>query len=134
MLKEKSVKYGESIATNAEFSVRNKGLEETIKKSKEAIRQKRATGQKPVGLFILCGREFRIMSLKFHLKFCKQKFDLAQQSLLPNKRRNADKIIGNYEANQSRWVGGGNYDALNQQAFEQYKSRRPILWKNFSSR
>ncbi len=133
MLKEKSVKYGESIATNAEFSVRNKGLEETIKKSKEAIRQKRATGQKPVGLFILCGREFRIMSLKFHLKFCKQKFDLAQQSLLPNKRRNADKIIGNYEANQNRWVGGGNYDALNQQAFEQYKSRRPILWKNFSS-
>ena len=133
MLKEKSVKYGESIATNAEFSVRNKGLEETIKKSKEAIRQKRATGQKPVGIFIHCGREFRIMSLKFHLKFCKQKFDLAQQSLLPNKRRNADKIIGNYEANQSRWVGGGNYDALNQQAFEQYKSRRPILWKNFSS-
>ena len=121
MLEEKSVKYGESIATNAEFREQNKGFEETIKKSKEPIRQKRAPGQKPVGLVCpLCGREFGTMSLKFHLKSCKQKFDLAQQSLPPNKRRNADKIIANYEANQSRGMGGGNYDALNQQAFDQY--------------
>ena len=126
MIEEKSVKYGGSIATNAEFREQNKDFEETIKKSKEPIKQKRAPGQKPIGLICpLCGREFGTMSLKFHLKSCKQKFDLAQASLPPNKRRNADKIIASYEANQNRGLGGsGNYynnmDALNQQAFDQY--------------
>ena len=42
----------------------------------------------------------------------------------PNKRRKADQIIANYEKNQQLSgmpVGGGNnYDALNQQAFDQY--------------
>ena len=126
MIEEKSVKYGGSIATNAEFREQNKDFEETIKKSKEPIKHKRAPGQKPIGLICpLCGREFGTMSLKFHLKSCKQKFDLAQASLPPNKRRNADKIIASYEANQNRGFGGsGNYynnmDALNQQAFDQY--------------
>ena len=126
MLEEKSVKYGGSIATNAEFREQNKNFEETIKKSKEPIKHKRAPGQKPIGLVCpLCGREFGTMSLKFHIKSCKQKFELAQASLPPNKRRNADKIIANYEANQNRGFGGsGNYynnmDALNQQAFDQY--------------
>ena len=126
MIEKKSVKYGGSIATNAEFREQNKDFEETIKKSKEPIKHKRAPGQKPIGLICpLCGREFGTMSLKFHLKSCKQKFDLAQASLPPNKRRNADKIIASYEANQNRGFGGsGNYynnmDALNQQAFDQY--------------
>ena len=63
------------------------------------------------------------MSLKFHIKSCKQKFELSQQSLPPNKRRNADQILKNYEANQNRGIGSsGNYnmDQLNQQAFDQY--------------
>ena len=66
------------------------------------------------------------MSLKFHIKSCKQKFELSQQSLPPNKRRNADKILANYEANQNRGISsGGKYDMesmdqLNQQAFDQY--------------
>jgi hypothetical protein len=126
MIEEKSVKYGGSIATNAEFREQNKDFEETLKKSKEPIKHKRAPGQKPIGLVCpLCGREFGTMSLKFHIKSCKQKFELAQASLPPNKRRNADKIIANYEANQNRGFGGsGNYynnmDALNQQAFDQY--------------
>ena len=120
MLEEKSVKYGESIATKEEYQEQSKNFKETIKKSKEPIKQKRAPGQKPIGLICpLCGREFGTMSLKFHLKSCKQKFDLAQQSLPPNKRRNADKIIANYEANQIPGTRG-NYDALNQQAFDQY--------------
>ena len=126
MIEEKSVKYGGSIVTNAEFREQNKDFEETLKKSKEPIKHKRAPGQKPIGLVCpLCGREFGTMSLKFHIKSCKQKFELAQASLPPNKRRNADKIIANYEANQNRGFGGsGNYynnmDALNQQAFDQY--------------
>ena len=124
MLEEKSVKYGESIATKEEYQEQNKNFKETIKKSKEPIKQKRAPGQKPIGLICpLCGREFGTMSLKFHIKSCKQKFDLAQQSLPPNKRRNADKILANYEANQNRGISsGGNYnmDQLNQQAFDQY--------------
>ena len=122
MLEEKSVKYGESIATKAEFREQNKNFEETIKKSKEPIKQKRLPGQKPIGLVCpLCGREFGTMSLKFHLKSCKQKFELSQQSVPANKRRNADQIIANYEKNQMRGMGGGNnYDALNQQAFDQF--------------
>ena len=126
MIEEKSVKYGGSIATNAEFREQNKDFEETLKKSKEPIKHKRAPGQKPIGLVCpLCGREFGTMSLKFHIKSCKQKFELVQARLPPNKRRNADKIIANYEANQNRGFGGsGNYynnmDALNQQAFDQY--------------
>ena len=123
MLDEKSVKNGGSIATNAEFHEQNKNFEETLKKSKQPIKYKRAPGQKPPGLICpLCGREFGTMSLKFHLKSCKQKFELAQADLPPNRRRNADKIIANYEANQNRGMGGGDYnmDALNQQAFDQY--------------
>ena len=123
MLDEKSVKNGGSIATNAEFHEQNKNFEETLKKSKQPIKYKRAPGQKPPGLICpLCGREFGTMSLKFHLKSCKQKFELQQADLPPNRRRNADKIIANYEANQNRGMGGGNYnmDALNQQAFDQY--------------
>ena len=127
MLEEKSVKYGESIATKEEYQEQNKNFKETIKKSKEPIKQKRAPGQKPIGLICpLCGREFGTMSLKFHIKSCKQKFDLAQSSLPPNKRRNADKILASYEANQNRGISsGGSYnmnqmDQLNQQAFDQY--------------
>ncbi len=122
MLEEKSVKYGQSIATAAEYREQNRGFQETLKKSKEPIKQKRLPGQKPIGLICpLCGREFGTMSLKFHLKSCKQKFDLAQKSVPANKRRNADQIIANYEKNQMMGMGAGNnYDALNQQAFDQY--------------
>ena len=127
MIEEKSVKYGGSIATKEEYQEQTKNFTETIKKSKEPIKQKRAPGQKPIGLICpLCGREFGTMSLKFHIKSCKQKFDLAQQSLPPNKRRKADQILANYEANQNRGISSGgkydmdNMDKLNQQAFDQY--------------
>ena len=123
IIRKKRAKNGGSIATNAEFHEQNKNFEETLKKSKQPIKFKRAPGQKPPGLICpLCGREFGTMSLKFHLKSCKQKFELQQADLPPNRRRNADKIIANYEANQNRGMGGGNYnmDALNQQAFDQY--------------
>ena len=123
MLEDKFVATGNSFATEKEFREMNKDFTDTLKKSKEPIRQKRAPGQKPIGLICpLCGREFGTMSLKIHMKSCKQKFELAQQDLPPNKRRSADKIIANYEAN-NRAIGGGgkfNMDALNQQAFDQY--------------
>lgn len=127
MLDEKSVKYGGSYASEKEFREMNKGFTDTIKKSKEPIKQKRAPGQKPPSLVCpLCGREFGTMSLKIHMKSCKTKFELAQKDLPPNRRRNADKIIADYERNQAmmnQGVGGNgafNMDALNQQAFDQY--------------
>ena len=72
----------------------------------------------------LCDREFDSMSLNIHMKTCKEKFERQQKDLPPNQRRNADKIIANYNANNARLQAGGNYnmDALNQQAFDQYNN------------
>lgn len=128
MLDEKSIKNGGSFATEAQFQEMNKGFKETIKKSKEPIKQKRAPGQRPISLVCpLCGREFGTMSLKIHMKTCKTKFEQQQMNLDPKLRRNADQIIKNYEKNQAmlnQGVGGkggyANMDALNDQAFEQY--------------
>ena len=101
-----------------EYQEQNKNVKDTIKMSKKPVKQKRAPGQKLVGLICpLCGREFGTMSLKFHLKSCKQKFDLTPKSLPPNKRRNADKNLANYEAYKNKGISsGGNYnmDQLNQ--------------------
>ena len=125
MLDEKSIKYGQSFATNAEFKEMNKQFTETLKKSKEPVKEKRLPGQRPRMLVCpLCGREFGSMSLNIHMKTCKEKFERQQKDLPPNQRRNADKIIANYNANNARLQAGGNYnmDALNQQAFDQYNN------------
>ena len=125
MIDEKSIKYGQSFATNAEFREMNKEFTETLKKSKEPVKEKRLPGQRPRMLVCpLCGREFGSMSLNIHMKSCKEKFERQQRDLPPNQRRNADKIIANYNANNARLHAGGNYnmDALNQQAFDQYNN------------
>jgi transcription elongation factor Elf1 len=125
MIDEKSIKYGQSFATNAEFREMNKGFTETLKKSKEPVKEKRLPGQRPRMLVCpLCGREFGSMSLNIHMKSCKEKFERQQRDLPPNQRRNADKIIASYNANNARLHAGGNYnmDALNQQAFDQYNN------------
>ena len=125
MIDEKSIKYGQSFATNAEFREMNKEFTETLKKSKEPVKEKRLPGQRPRMLVCpLCGREFGSMSLNIHMKSCKEKFERQQRDLPPNQRRNADKIIASYNANNARLHAGGNYnmDALNQQAFDQYNN------------
>ena len=125
MIDEKSIKYGQSFATNAEFREMNKEFTETLKKSKEPVKEKRLPGQRPRMLVCpLCGREFGSMSLNIHMKSCKEKFERQQRDLPANQRRNADKIIANYNANNARLHAGGNYnmDALNQQAFDQYNN------------
>ena len=105
----------------------NKHFTETLKQSKEPVKQKRLPGQRPIGLICpLCGREFGTMSLKIHMKSCRQKFENSQAHLPPNQRKNVDKLIENYEKNEKYMragvsgKGGYNLDALNQQAFDQY--------------
>ena len=127
MLEEKFVSTGNSYATKAQFNEMNKHFTDTIKKSKEPVKQRRAPGQRPIGLICpLCGREFGTMSLKIHMKSCKQKFELQQANLPPNQRKDVNKLIENYEKNQALMgkglsgKGGYNMDALNQQAFDQY--------------
>lgn len=53
MIEEKSVKYGNSIATAAEFKEMNKKFTETIKKSKEKTVPPRNAGERPRMVIIL---------------------------------------------------------------------------------
>lgn len=56
------------------------------------------------------------------MKSCREKFDREQEQLPPNLRKNADKIIAAYEANNKALQAGGNYDleAMNNQAFDTF--------------
>jgi hypothetical protein len=133
MIEEKSIKYGQSFATKQQFKEMNAKFTETIKKSKEPIKEKRAPGQRPRMLICpLCGREFGSMSLNIHLKTCKEKFNRQQQDLPPNMRRNADKIIQNYEKSSAKLGGSGNYniDAMNQDAFDNYNNNALVKCEN----
>ena len=134
MLDEKSVKYGQSFATNAEFREMNKQFTETLKKSKEPVKEKRLPGQRPRMLICpLCGREFGSMSLNIHMKTCKEKFERQQKDLPPNQRRNADKIIASYNQNMAMMGGGGGYnnmDYMNAQAYDAYNNQALVPCEN----
>jgi len=82
----------------------------------------------------LCGREFGTMSLEIHIKSCKKKFDLEQENMPINLRRNAENILEKYYKNlennkndlsvnnkrdgNRNSKGAYNFDQLNDDAYE----------------
>lgn len=132
MIEEKSVKYGQSIASEKEFKEMNKEFTETLKKSKEAV-PKRNPGERPRMLFCpLCGREFGSMSLPFHLKSCKEKFNREQEQLPKNLRKNADKILAGFNQNSAKLQSKGNYniEQMNNDAYEIYSQQALVKCEN----
>jgi hypothetical protein len=103
-------------------------LEVHLKSCKEAANsdgeRKKSPGQggRPRMLMCpLCGREFGTMSLSIHMKTCRIKFEIEQQKLPKNLRRNADKIIEKFEeSNKAIKSSDGNYnmDKMNDGAYE----------------
>ena len=94
----------------------------------------RMPGQKPRMLVCpLCGREFGTASLEIHMKSCKKKFEIQQQDLPKNMRRNADKIIASYNQNMAMMGGGGGYnnmDYMNAQAYDAYNNQALVPCEN----
>ena len=92
----------------------------------------RMPGQKPRMLVCpLCGREFGTASLEIHMKSCKKKFEIQQQDVPKNMRRNADKIIQSYYQNMAMMSGGGyNMDEMNAQAFDTYNTQALVPCEN----
>lgn len=121
MLEEKSLKNGESIATPQQAKEMDKEFTETIKKSSQPVQ--RSKGERPrLMVCVLCGREFGSTSLPIHMKTCRVKFDQEQENLPKHMRKNADKLIENYNKNMTMLQAGGNYsvDQVNNDAFDQY--------------
>ena len=109
----------------------NKEFTETLKKSKEAV-PKRNPGERPRMLFCpLCGREFGSMSLPFHLKSCKEKFN-REQELPKNLRKNADKILVGFNQNFAKLQSKGNYniEQMNNGAYEIYSQQALVKCEN----
>ena len=94
----------------------------------------RMPGEKPRMLVCpLCGREFGTASLEIHMKSCKKKFEIQQQDLPKNMRRNADKIIASYNQNMAMMGGGGGYnkmDYMNAQAYDAYNNQALVPCEN----
>ena len=94
----------------------------------------RMPGEKPRMLVCpLCGREFGTASLEIHMKSCKKKFEIQQQDLPKNMRRNADKIIASYNQNMAMMGGGGGYnnmDYMNAQAYDAYNTQALVPCEN----
>ena len=94
----------------------------------------RKPGEKPRMLVCpLCGREFGTASLEIHMKSCKKKFEIQQQDLPKNMRRNADKIIASYNQNMAMMGGGGGYnnmDYMNAQAYDAYNNQALVPCEN----
>ncbi len=94
----------------------------------------RMPGEKPRMLVCpLCGREFGTASLEIHMKSCKKKFEIQQQDLPKNMRRNADKIIASYNQNKAMMGGGGGYnnmDYMNAQAYDAYNNQALVPCEN----
>ena len=79
----------------------------------------------------LCGREFGTASLDIHIKSCKKKFEIQQQDLPKNMRRNADKIIASYNQNMGMMSAGGyGMDAMNAQAYDTYNNQALVPCEN----
>ncbi len=92
----------------------------------------RMPGEKPRMLVCpLCGREFGTASLDIHIKSCKKKFEIQQQDLPKNMRRNADKIIASYNQNMGMMSAGGyGMDAMNAQAYDTYNNQALVPCEN----
>ena len=109
------------------------GFSNTVQQPARKKSPPRQPGQRPRMLVCpLCGREFGTMSLPIHMKTCRQKFEIEQQNLPKNLRRNADKIIEQYNKNNAMLQASGNYDmdAINNQAFDTYNTQALVPCEN----
>ena len=72
------------------------------------------------------------MSLQFHLKSCKEKFNREQEQLPKNWRKNADKILAGYNQNSAKLQSKGNYniDQMNNDAYETYSQQALVKCEN----
>ena len=142
LIASKSVKKASQKLTNDGFSNtmsysnRNQGGGNFSKTMPQQRRKSppRMPGEKPRMLVCpLCGREFGTASLEIHMKSCKKKFEIQQQDLPKNMRRNADKIIASYNQNMAMMGGGGGYnnmDYMNAQAYDAYNNQALVPCEN----
>ena len=141
LIASKSVKKASQKLTNDGFSNtmsysnRNQGGGNFSKTMPQQRRKSppRMPGEKPRMLVCpLCGREFGTASLEIHMKSCKKKFEIQQQDLPKNMRRNADKIIASYNQNMAMMGGGGynNMDYMNAQAYDAYNNQALVPCEN----